>query len=64
MDTNNITDKDRLDYLQRITRGGIQMRWSYHDRGWRLHEAPMSQCVSSNVREEIDAFIRKETEAP
>jgi hypothetical protein len=56
-----ITDKDRLDFLQRLTdraeyTGGVICRKSTTGRGWRLHETSHPQNTSS-VRDAIDRAI-------
>ena len=59
MDINNITDKDRLDFLQNKTgryTGKIICRWSVNGRGWRLHETSQEGAVP-DVRQAIDNFM-------
>jgi len=59
-----ITDKGRLDYLQKLTdqnyyTGQVVLRMSVTGRGWRLHETSDANAFSS-VRDAIDNFIEKE----
>ena len=56
-----ITDKDRIDFLQRLTdqkkyTGDVILRVSTTGRGWRLHETSQLGATSS-VREAIDTFM-------
>jgi len=56
----NITDKERLDFLQELTNkkaytGKVVLRKSFTGRGWRLHET--SQDGFDSVREAIDDVV-------
>lgn len=68
------TDKERLDFLDRISHGGnmvkIIARWSTSGRGWRLHEATEHEIKhvcgrlgKRTVREAIDDFMRANNNA-
>ncbi len=63
-----ITDKMRLDFLQKITgtyTGKIVCRWSNNGRGWRLHESSGESWEGGafdNVRDAIDAMMKREAE--
>lgn len=55
------TDKERLDFLQKLTDGAeytgtVILRTSQHGRGWRLHETSCDGAVPS-VRTAIDNFM-------
>ena len=55
------TDKERLDFLQKLTdrkrfTGKVILRESWTGRGWRLHEHNGTDAVSS-VRDAIDNFM-------
>lgn len=54
------TDKERLDFLQKLTdekgyTGQVILRRSVTGRGWRLHESSRKNAVPS-VRTAIDVF--------
>ncbi len=54
-----ITDTERLDFLQRklgTYTGMVVCRWSVSGRGWRLHETGGNDGVP-NVRTAIDKFM-------
>ena len=61
-----ITDKDRLDFLQKLNNrrkytGSCCLRDSATGRGWRLHETRWpeeSAAVFTSVRDAIDYQIR------
>ena len=53
------TDKERLDYLQKLTRGygnGWILRSSSGMRGWRLHESSHDEATP-DVRDAIDRLM-------
>jgi len=52
-----ITDKERLDFLQKQLSGKVVCRESQFGRGWRLHETTRSDGVA-DVRQAIDIFIK------
>ena len=59
-----MSDKQRLDFLQKITgsyTGMIICRRSKHGRGWRLHESSKDKAVFA-VREAIENMIKQEKE--
>ena len=56
-----ITDKERLDYLQKLLdranyTGKCVLRDSTTGRGWRLHESTLGDAVP-DVRRAIDDYI-------
>jgi len=56
-----MTDKERLDFLQKLTddaqyTGRVLLRMSGTGRGWRLHETEIPGATV-DVREAIDQFI-------
>jgi hypothetical protein len=54
------TDKERLDFLQRLTEQDyayVTCRWSASGRGWRLHECSGHPRAEDSVRQAIDNFI-------
>jgi len=58
-----LTDKERLDFLQLLTsnndnKGGVILRMSETQRGWRLHQSSRKGAVPS-VRCAIDNFIKE-----
>jgi len=58
-----ITDKNRLDFLQKLTdeakyTGTVILRDSITGRGWRLHETSLPDAVC-NVRTAIDNYIKR-----
>jgi len=57
-----ITDTDRLDFLQELTKkfnekGRVIGRMSTMGRGWRLHQTKRKEGVPSSVRDAIDLFM-------
>jgi hypothetical protein len=60
-----MTDKERLDFLQKLTdevrfTGRVILRMSWNGRGWRLHETEIAGATT-DVREAIDQFMEKST---
>jgi hypothetical protein len=59
------TDTERLDFLQKLTRGygnGWILRPSSTMRGWRLHESSHDEATP-DVREAIDRLMNDSEEA-
>ena len=59
------TDRERLDYLQKITMGygrGWILRPSTTGRGWRLHESGRL-TATPDIRDAIDFMMDIEEEA-
>ena len=55
-----ITDTERLDFIQKLTRGygkGWILRPSSGLRGWRLHETSRDEATP-NVRDAIDRLLK------
>ena len=55
------TDKERIDFLQKLTdvgqyTGRVLLRMSERGSGWRLHETSREDAVT-DVRSAIDAFM-------
>jgi len=58
------TDKERLDFLQRLNdraafTGRCVLRESPNGRGWRLHETSLENAYQS-VRDAIDIAMKRE----